>query len=235
MPKFETGPSPEQLKQKHEVAAEKDIEQKPEIPEELSPEQESEQRERGISAKETEKSRLEKLVEDTKAKLAGLREKMGPPSSTEEPPSIASEKERIEKLERELEILKADRNLPADSEQAKESAPFRPEPSKTEERERGTEDSKNDINIGDEVYYNGRIFRVHSFQGRKPGMKKETDWEADPSGKTTKEVRDAGGVVTIADTKGGVRDWRGVGWDSIEKVTPENREKIEKMIKENEL
>jgi len=72
---------------------------------ELSPEEQLKNLESEIESRRQEMTRLTKSIEGTKSKLNEAREKLGLPPTEEEPPSIFSEKEKLEKLKAEQESL----------------------------------------------------------------------------------------------------------------------------------
>lgn len=72
---------------------------------ELSPEEQLKNLEGDIEARQKEITRLTESVEGTKAKLNEVREKLGLPPTEENPPSVFSEKDKLEKLQAEQEAL----------------------------------------------------------------------------------------------------------------------------------
>ncbi len=89
---------PEELEK---LKAEEGKEEKPE----LSPEEQLKNLEDDIEARQKEITRLTESIEGTKAKLNEAREKLGLPPTEEDPPSVLSEKERLEKLQAEQGTL----------------------------------------------------------------------------------------------------------------------------------
>ncbi|MBU1730398.1 hypothetical protein KJ557_02495 [Patescibacteria group bacterium] len=79
-------------------------EQEAEKPE-LSPEEQIKNLEGEAEARQQEITRLNESVEGTKTKLNEAREKLGLPPTEEDPPSVSSEKNRLEKLQAEQEAL----------------------------------------------------------------------------------------------------------------------------------
>jgi len=79
---------------------EQDIEQP-----ELSPEEKLKGLEGQIEAQEQEIAKLTESIEGTKSKLSAVREGLGLPPTEEDPSSITSEKDTLEKLQREQEEL----------------------------------------------------------------------------------------------------------------------------------
>jgi len=80
------------------------IEQVVEQPE-LSPEEQPEDLNGQITAQEQEIAKLTESIEGTKSKLSAVREGLGLPPTEEDPSSITSEKDTLEKLQREQEEL----------------------------------------------------------------------------------------------------------------------------------
>lgn len=94
--------TPEELeKLKAEEGSEKKTEQL-----ELSPEEQLKNMEGNMEARQQEMTRLSESIEGTKAKINETREKLGLPPDKEEPPSIFSEKDKLEKLKTEQKNLK---------------------------------------------------------------------------------------------------------------------------------
>lgn len=79
-------------------------EQEAEKPE-LSPEEQIENIENEVEARQEEIIRLTELVEGTKAGLNEAREKLGLSPAEKDPPSVFSEKDKMEKLKTEQELL----------------------------------------------------------------------------------------------------------------------------------
>lgn len=246
MPKFETGPSPEPTKEDVEsLEKEQDVEKKPMETKELSPEEKREQIVNEIKTKQQEASRLAESNESTLKSLNEARLKLDLPPSDDNPPSTASATERIEKLASEIEELA--RQKEDIDKQLDENAPEILDNSKSEnvvvKEEKEDEMTVQDINVGDEVFYRGRKWRVFDI-GARPSISEETDTdfnyrmlsqEKDPNNEPRKKVKNYGGL-TLVGTDGAYRDFRGgPTFKDVEKITPENRERIEKMIKENEL
>ncbi|MDO8523051.1 MAG: hypothetical protein Q7S12_02055 [bacterium] len=99
--KLENELAPEELERLKVEEAQK---QKAEQPE-LSPEEQLKNLEGDIETRQQEISRLTESVEGTKAKLNETREKLGLPPTEEDPPSVFSEKDKLEKLQAEQEGL----------------------------------------------------------------------------------------------------------------------------------
>ena len=93
--------TPEELKK---LKVEEGQEQKPEKPE-LSPEEQLKNLEGEGEARQQEITRLTESVEGTKAKLNEVRERFGLLPTKEDSPSISSEKDKMEKLKAEQEVL----------------------------------------------------------------------------------------------------------------------------------
>jgi len=72
---------------------------------ELSPEDQLKNLESEATAKQEEMTRLSESIEGTKSALNAAREKLGLPPSEEDPPSVFSEKDKLEKLKAEREGL----------------------------------------------------------------------------------------------------------------------------------
>ena len=95
------------------MQADVNVERKPEgelTPEEtknpeLSPEEQLKELESEAGARQQEIARLTELVEGTKAGLNEAREKLGLPPTEEDPPSVFSEKDKLEKFQAEQEML----------------------------------------------------------------------------------------------------------------------------------
>ncbi|MBU4223827.1 hypothetical protein KJ934_01200 [Patescibacteria group bacterium] len=99
--KLEGELTPEELER---LKAEEGQEQKIEVPE-LSPEEQLKNLEGEAEARQQEISRLNESVEGTKSALNATREKLGLPPTEEDPPSVSSEKDKLEKLQAEQEAL----------------------------------------------------------------------------------------------------------------------------------
>ena len=99
--KLEGELTPDELQK---LKVEEGQEQKAEKPE-LSPEEQLKNLEGEAEARQQEITRLNESVEGTKAKLNEVREKLGLPPTEEEPPSISSEKDKLEKLQAEQKAL----------------------------------------------------------------------------------------------------------------------------------
>lgn len=72
---------------------------------ELSPEEQLKNLEGETEARQQEITKLNESVEGTKAKINEAREKLGLPPTEEDPPSVSSEKDKLEKLRAEQEGL----------------------------------------------------------------------------------------------------------------------------------
>ncbi len=99
--KLEGELTPEELEK---LKAEEGQEQVAEEPE-LSPEEQLKNLEGEAKAKQEEITRLSESVEGTKSALNAAREKLGLPPTEEDPPSVFSEKDKLEKLKAEQEGL----------------------------------------------------------------------------------------------------------------------------------
>ncbi len=93
--------TPEELEK---LKTEEGPEQGAEQPE-LSPEEQLKNLEGEMEARQQEMTRLSESIEGTKAKINETRKKLGLPPDEEEPPSIFSEKDKLEKLKAEQEAL----------------------------------------------------------------------------------------------------------------------------------
>jgi small-conductance mechanosensitive channel len=93
--------TPEELEK---LKAEEGQEQVAEEPE-LSPEEQLKNLEGEAEARQQEITKLNESVEGTKAKINEAREKLGLPPTEEDPPSVSSEKDKLEKLRAEQEGL----------------------------------------------------------------------------------------------------------------------------------
>ena len=101
--KLEGELTPEEL-EKLKTEERPEQEQEAEKPE-LSPEEQVKNLEGELETRQQEITRLTESIEGTKAKLNEAREKLGLPPTEEEPPSVSSEKDRLEKLQAEQEAL----------------------------------------------------------------------------------------------------------------------------------
>lgn len=72
---------------------------------ELSLEEQLENLEDELEARKQEMTRLSEFIENTKAKINEMREKLGLPLDQEEPPSIFYEKDKLKKMEAEQAAL----------------------------------------------------------------------------------------------------------------------------------
>ncbi|MDI6820618.1 MAG: hypothetical protein QMD65_00355 [Patescibacteria group bacterium] len=99
--KLEGELTPEELEK---LKAEEGQEQQTEQPE-LSPEDQLKNLEGEAKAKQEEMTRLSESIEGTKSALNAAREKLGLPPTEEDPPSVFSEKDKLEKLQAEQEGL----------------------------------------------------------------------------------------------------------------------------------
>lgn len=75
----------------------------------LSPDEQLKNLENEAGAKQEEMARLSKSIEGTKFALNASREKLGLPSNEEDPPSVLSNKDQLEKLKSEQETLEKQR------------------------------------------------------------------------------------------------------------------------------
>ena len=99
--KLEGELTPEELKKlKAEEGQEQELEKL-----ELSSEEQIKNLEGEVKAKQEEMIRLSESIEGTKSDLNATRERLGLPPTEEEPPSIFSEKNKLEKLKAEQETL----------------------------------------------------------------------------------------------------------------------------------
>ena len=244
MPKFETGPSPESTKEEEESLEQvQDVEKKPVETKDVPSEVKKSQIVEKIKAKQQEASALAVSNESTLKSLNKIRSKLGQPPDKDIPPSITSNTEKIEKLGSEIEELA--RQKEDIEKQLDKNAPEASDSSKGENvlvrEEKEDELTVQDINVGDEVYYKGRKWRV--FDIGKPSISEETDTDfnyrmlsqqKDPNKEPRKKVKNYGSL-TLTGTDGAYRDFRGgPTFKDVEKITPENRERIEKMIKDIE-
>lgn len=87
------------------------------------------------------------------------------------------------------------------------------------------------IEVGDEVYYEGDIYKVFAFSEQPGSIRKVEDWEASPYGDIIKEKVSNGQVMTIRKKldDGGTFSI-GVDPSLVVKVTDQNKDKIENMI-----
>ena len=93
--------APEELEKSKEEAGQEQREEEPE----LSPEKQLKNLESEALANQEEMTRLSESIENTKSALNNAREKLGLPPTEEEPPSVFSNKDRLEKLKAEQEGL----------------------------------------------------------------------------------------------------------------------------------
>ncbi len=93
--------TPEELEKLKLEEGQEQVAEKPE----LSPEEQLRNLEGEAEARQQEMTRLTESVEGTKAKLNEAREKLGLPPTEEDPPSVFSEKDRLEKLQAERDAL----------------------------------------------------------------------------------------------------------------------------------
>ena len=87
-----------------EELAKLNLEKKLETPE-LSPEEQVENLKDETEARQEEITKLTESVEGTKSKINKIRESLGLPPTEEDPPSVLSDKEKLEKLRTEKEGL----------------------------------------------------------------------------------------------------------------------------------
>jgi len=238
--KLEGEPTSEELEN---IKAEKGKEQEAEKPG-LSPEEQIRNLESEAEARQQEITRLAESIEGTKSKLKEVYDKLGLPPTKEDSPSVSSEKDKLEKLKAEQETLgKQKKELIGQSEKKTEVA----DSSKSEKEnvliKKAKEDEllAQDINVGDEVYWQGGKWRVHT--AVKPNLSYESDTDfnyrmlagdKDPNKEPRRIERYPGGL-TLVSTNGIGRSFQGgPTFDDVVKITPENREKIDKLIKELE-
>jgi hypothetical protein len=162
-----------------------------------------------IAKKDEQIERYSASIDETNDQLTEIRRKLGLPPYEGVPPSVASSQEQINRLQQEKQSLS--------------------EAEKWREQE-----MEKDFKVGDEVIYNGDIWRVFGVD-RKPSIRKDTDWRKDPEGKVEKEVKEVG-MLTLVQVNGLFQEWRGgVDWGQVEKATPEAKKNIESMRKDLEL
>lgn len=162
-----------------------------------------------IAQKDEQIERYSASIDETNDQLTDAREKLGLPPYEGVPPSVAASQEHINRLQSEKRSLS--------------------EAEKWREQE-----MQKDFKEGDEVIYNGDIWRVFKVE-KKPSIRKDPDWHKDPEGKVEKEVKEVG-MLTLVQANGQFRDWRGpVDWGHVEKATPEAKKNIESMRKDMEL
>lgn len=211
----------------------------------LSPEEEIEKIVNKIKALQQEASELVESNESTLGSLNNIRSKLGLMPNEDYPPSTHSDTERLEKIRKEVEALiiqkehiekNIDDSIPESLDNPKDE-------NITIKEEKEDELTVQDINVGDEVYYRGRKWRVFNV-GARPSISEETDadfnyrmmsQEKDPNNEPRKKVKNYGGL-TLVGTDGAYRDFRGgPTFKDVVKITPQNKAKIEKMIRDSEL
>jgi hypothetical protein len=99
--KLEGELTPEELEKLKAEGGQEQVAEKPE----LSPEEQLKNLESEAEAKQAEMTRLSESIEGTKSALNAAREKLGLPLIEEDPPSVFSEKDKLEKLRAEQEGL----------------------------------------------------------------------------------------------------------------------------------
>ncbi len=93
--------TPEELEKSKTEEGQEQVPEKPE----LSPEEQLKNLEGETEAHQQEITRLTESVEGTKTKINEAREQLGLPPTEEDPPSVSSEKDKMEKLKAEQEDL----------------------------------------------------------------------------------------------------------------------------------
>ena len=99
--KLEGELTPEELEKLKAEGGQEQVAEEPE----LSPEEQLKNLEGEAEAKQAEMTRLSESIEGTKSALNAAREKLGLPPTEEDPPSVFSEKDKLEKLRAEQEGL----------------------------------------------------------------------------------------------------------------------------------
>lgn len=125
------GKKPEE--QSSEAGAEEEVE--------LTPAERIKNIEDGIQAHQQEITNLAETIEKTRGELNRARKELGLPPTEEEPPSVSSEKEKLEKLKAEQEMLEKQKKE-LESEDEKNDK-------KKESKERGEGLKENDLIIAD--------------------------------------------------------------------------------------
>ena len=187
--------------------------------------------EQEIAAKQGESTKIAEYIKETKSELNKARAELGLPPFEEETPSTSFDQKRVEKLEKELAALKAEKlstTPESDRKSEIEEAKLTDSQSsklhyirKDKKREAGekkendrkyeTEGRKLDpksesfAKVGDQVYSEGKFYDVY---------------EADE------------GMLTLMGENGGLAG--AVTRASVEKVTPENRKNLEKAARQRQ-
>jgi len=99
--KLEGELTPEELEKLKAEGGQEQVAEEPK----LSPEEQLKNLEGEAEAKQEEMTRLSESIEGTKSTLNAAREKLGLPPTEEDPPSVFSEKDKLEKLRAEQEGL----------------------------------------------------------------------------------------------------------------------------------
>ena len=99
--KLEGELTPEELEKLKAEGGQEQVVEEPE----LSPEEQLKNLEGEVEAKQAEMTRLSESIEGTKSALNAAREKLGLPPTEEDPSSVFSEKDKLEKLKAEQEGL----------------------------------------------------------------------------------------------------------------------------------
>ncbi|MEI6042463.1 MAG: hypothetical protein WCQ00_02765 [bacterium] len=228
-----------------ESGLENNVEKNPEPKEEMLSEQEigGEVLKR-VSAIET----IKNGIEFTADKLSSIRGSLGmKEGSSQEPPSISSERARIKTLEDQISTLESDRSS-KDENPPKQVGAFNGRATEMEDGMEGrkvkymTDENKDKLkegaflfngqhfNVGEEVIADGKRWFVRDVRAGRIASNKEPDWDADPMGRITKEVAKPSEMGLVG-VNGGFREYLSVtdGMSSVEKVTPEALARFKKM------
>jgi len=136
--KLEGGSAPEEPGESEKLKVEERQEQEQELP----PEEQLKKLDGEGETRQQEITRLTESIEATKTKLNEAREKLDLPPTDEDPPSVFSEKDKLEKLQAEQEALEK---------QKKESEPQKNKrEDKQESKESGESLKENDLIVSDD-------------------------------------------------------------------------------------
>lgn len=178
----------------------------------LSPEEQIGQLKKAIDQKSEEIDCLSNSIENTEIKLNEVREELGLPVDTEDSIDAAYEKQKLEKLITERDIL------------------MKEEENEAKGMEKGEKQSKYEYHPGEEVFFNGEIYFIDNVRS-KPEIKNNVYYmpeNPDMRGKVYEEP----GELTVVKLGKNIRDIRNASYGfnyGPEKVTPESRERWEKM------
>jgi hypothetical protein len=184
-----------------------------------------------IEEKSEGMAQLENSIADTKTELGKAREALNLPESSEEPHSILTNKEALQRDKEALQRLEDERFSQLQSKKETAGDKFEKRSTRSmlleEEKQRLTETQYKerglyDFKIGDEVFYEGHIWQIYDINRRKPEIEQI-------SGDGPEEIlKNPLPGVFLKRGRGG-HILQGTDASTLERVTPETRARFEAM------